>query len=102
MAILPSEALLRKNKRMLPPVRMEHGLLITSDSKSNNRLSELVRHVLLRRSLNFCSCTTLFFLGLDNLVTINRVWLYSEPKVSVLQAAAKLVQKGECWTWNQR
>ena len=25
-----------------------------------------------------------------------------EPKVSVLQANAKLVKKGECWTWNQR
>ena len=25
-----------------------------------------------------------------------------EPKVCVLQANAKLAQKGECWTWNQR
>ena len=24
------------------------------------------------------------------------------PKVFVLQANAELVQKGECWTWNQR
>ena len=32
---------------------------------------------------------------------INRAWLYKETKVSVLQANAKLVQKGECWTWNQ-
>ena len=33
-------------------------------------------------------------MDLDDLVRINRV--------SVLQANAKLVQKGECWTWNQR
>ena len=33
---------------------------------------------------------------------IHRASLYKEPKVSVLQAKAKLVQKGECWTWNQR
>ena len=29
-------------------------------------------------------------------------WLCKEPKVSVLQANAQLVQKGECWTLNQR
>ena len=29
-----------------------------SNCKSNTLLSELVRHVLLRRSLSFCSCTT--------------------------------------------
>ena len=27
---------------------------------------------------------------------------YKEPKVSGLQANVKLVQKGKCWTWNQR
>ena len=32
-------------------VGIEAGSLITSDSKSNTLLSELVRHVLLRRSL---------------------------------------------------
>ena len=26
------------------------------------------------------------------------LWLYKEPKVSVLQANAQLVQKGKCWT----
>ena len=46
-------------------------------------LSELVRHVLLGRSLNFCSCTT-WFLDLDDLVRINRAWIYKEPKVSVM------------------
>ena len=73
--------------------------LWTSDSKSNTLLSELIWHVLLRRSLNFCLCTT-WFLDLNDLVRINREWLYKQPKVSVLQANAKLVQKGECW--NQR
>ena len=61
MPILASEALPRENKKssdkMLPPVEIEPGPLITSDSKSNTLLSQLVRHVLLRRSLNFCSCT---------------------------------------------
>ena len=82
---------------MLPPVGIEPWPLITSDSKSII-LSELVRHVLLRRSLNFCSCTTL---DLDDLVRINRARLFQEPQVSVLQANAKLVQKGECWTRSQ-
>ena len=50
-----------------------------------------------------CSCTTWFwFLDLIDLVGINRVWVYKEPKFSVLQVNAKLVQKGECSTWNQR
>ena len=40
--------------------------------------------------------------GLNDLVRINRIWLHKEPKVSVLQANAKLVQRGECRTWNQR
>ena len=42
------------------------------------------------RSLNFCSCTT-WSLDLDDLVRIDRAWLYKELKVSVLQANAKLV-----------
>ena len=57
--------------------------------------------MLLRRSLNFCSCTT-WFLDLDDSFRINKAWLYKGPKVSVLQANFNLVQKGECWTWNQR
>ena len=32
--------------------------------------------------------------GTDDLAIINRVWLYKEPQISVLQANAKLVQKG--------
>ena len=39
-------------------------------------------------------------MGLDNLVGINRVGLYKEPKV--LQVNAQLAQKGECWTWGER
>ena len=66
----------------------------TTDCKSNTLFSRLIWYVLFRRSLNFCSCTTL--------LRINKAWLHKEPKISVLQANAKLVQKGECWTWNQR
>ena len=61
-----------------------------SDSKSNTILSTLTWHVLLRRSLNFCSCTT-WCLDSDDLRRINRPWLYKEPKVSVLQANVKSV-----------
>ena len=46
-----------------PPVGIEPGLLITSDSKSNTLLSELVRHVLLRRSLNFFKHHLIFGFG---------------------------------------
>ena len=55
--------------------------------------------MLLRGSLDFCFCIT-WFLGLDNLVGINRAGLYKEPKV--LQVHAQLAQKGECWTWGER
>ena len=41
-------------------VEIEPGLLITSDSKSNTIFYGLTWHVLLRRSLNFCSYTTCF------------------------------------------
>ena len=77
---------------MLPQVCIEPRI-ITSDSKSNSLLSELERPVLLMRSLNFCSCTT-WFLDLDDLVRINRHDHIRSAKVSVLQANAKLVQKG--------
>ena len=77
------------------------GLWWTSDSKSNTLLSGLTWHVLPGRSLTFCSCTT-WFLDLNDSVRINRAWQYKGPKVSVLQATVNLVQKGECWTWNQR
>ena len=103
MPMLASEAWLCENKKfqwkMLPPAGIEPRPLITSDSKSNTLLSTLTCYVLLR-SLNFSSCTT-WFLDLDNLVGINRAWLYKELKVSVLQANVNLVQKGECWAWNQ-
>ena len=71
------------------------------DDCSLDLLSELSGPVLFRGSLNFCSCITCF-LNLDDLVGINRVWLYKEPKASVLQVNAHLTQKGEWWTWNQR
>ena len=83
---------------MLPLVGIEPG---PSDTKSNTILSTLTWYLLLRRSLNFCSYTTLN-LDLDDLRGIyrawlrgiNRAWLYKEPEVSVLQANVKLVQKG--------
>ena len=102
MSILASEVLLCENKnssgKILYPVRIEPGAF---DSKSNTLLSEINWYLLLRGSLNFCSCTT-WFLDLDDLIRINRAWLFKEPKVSVSQTNAKLAQKGECWTWNQR
>ena len=76
--------------KMLPPVGIEPRPLITSDSKPDTILSTLTWHVLLMRSLNFCSCTT-WYLDLDDLKQINRAWLYKEPKVSVLQGNVKLV-----------
>ena len=57
-----------------PPRGLNPGLCLTSDPKSNTVLSELVWHVLLRRSLNFCLWTTCY-LDLDDLVGINRAWL---------------------------
>ena len=92
MSILASEVLLREKKssdKMSTPVRIEPGPLITSDSKFNTILSTLTWHVLLRRCLNFCLCTTWC---LDDLRRINRAWLYKEPKVSVLQANVKFPQ----------
>ena len=47
----------KSTDKMLLQVRTEP---MTSDSKSNTLLSELTWHVLLRGSLNFCSCTTWF------------------------------------------
>ena len=45
-----------KKQNITPPlVEIEPGPL---DCSSNMLLSELLRHVLLSRSLNFCSCTT--------------------------------------------
>ena len=64
--------------KMLPPVGIEPRSLITSDSKSNTILSTLTWHMLLRRSLNFCSYTT-WYVDLDDLRGINRAWLYQEP-----------------------
>ena len=96
MPILASEALKYENKnssnKMLLTVSTEP---LASDSKSNTLLSGLLWHVLLWRPLNFC-------LDFDDLVRINRAGIYKEPEVSVLQANVKLVQNGECWTWNQR
>ena len=61
MPIVAFSSSLCENKRnssdkMLPPVGIEPGSLIASDSESNTILSTW--HVLLKRSLNFCSCTT--------------------------------------------
>ena len=100
MPILASEVLQNENKN-ITPVGIEPRPLITFDSKSDTVLSGLTWYVLFMRSLNFCSCTT-WCLDLGDSVRISRVWLYKESKVSVLQANVNLVQKWECWTWNQR
>ena len=107
MPILTSEALLREKNpvtKCYPPVGIEpRPVIITSDSKSNTILSTLTWHVLLGRSLNFCS-STIWYLDLDDLRGINRAWLYKELKVSVLQAfmsswCRKSKQKSTCiWT----
>ena len=73
---------------MLLPVRIEPRPFITSDSKSNTILSELVRHVLAEEIFQLL----LMYHFIFDLVRINRVWLYKQPKVSILQANAKLVQ----------
>ena len=39
------------------------------------------------------------FLDLDDLVRINRTWLYQDLKVLGLQENVKLAQKGEYQTW---
>ena len=89
---------------MLPSVNIEP--LIPNPIFS----STLICHVLLRGSLNFFSCTS-WYLNLDNLVRINRAWLYKEHKVSVLQAKSLIflrcygeyvicqrISKGRKWT----
>ena len=48
------------------PRGIEPRPLISSDSKSNIILPGLTWHVLLKGSLNFCSCTT-WFLDLEEL-----------------------------------
>ena len=63
--------------KILPPVSFESRDLINVWFQVNTLLSELIWHVLLWSSLNFCSCTT-WFLDLGDLVRINRAWLYKE------------------------
>ena len=59
--------------------RLNPDLWLTSDSKSNTLLSQLIWHVLLKRSLNFCLCIT-WFLDLVDLVGVNRAWLLRSLK----------------------
>ena len=94
MPKLASEALLREKKTPVTKCYSQPGL-------TNPLLSGQIWYVLLRGSLNFCSCTT-WFLDLNDSVGINRAWLQKEPKVSVLHVNPHLAQKGECLTWNQR
>ena len=77
---------------MLPQMGIEPRPLV---AKSNTTLTW---HLLLRKFLKFCSCTTwnldlndLRGINRDDLRGINRAWLYKEPKVSVLQANVQLV-----------
>ena len=71
----------QKIQKMLPQMSIEPH---TSDSKSNTFLSEIIWYMVLRRSLNFCSCTT-WFLDLDDLVRISRTWLRSLKSQSYRQ-----------------
>ena len=51
----------KKNKlktKCYPEWEWNWGLCLTSDSKSNTILSQLILHVLPRGSLNFCLCAT--------------------------------------------
>ena len=48
----------KSSDEILRLVRIEPGFWLTCYSKSNTLLSELIWHVLLRGSLNFCLCTT--------------------------------------------
>ena len=92
MPILTFSSLLHKNKQIQWQNVTPSGnrTQAASDFKSNTILSTLTWHLLLRRSLNFCSCTT-WYLDLNDLMRINRAWLYKDPKVSVLQANVILV-----------
>ena len=58
MAILASEALLREKIQWQNVTPGGNRTQVASDSKSNTILSTLTWHMLLRRSLNFCLCTT--------------------------------------------
>ena len=75
---------------------MNPGLSWTSGSKSNTPFWANWTCATYRWSLNFCLCIT-WFLDFNDLVGINKAWPRKEPKVSVLQANAQLVQKRECW-----
>ena len=69
MQLLASEALLSENKNSNNTMLSQSVVNpLTSHSKSSTLLSELIWHVVLRRSLYFCSCTTggNFFVGLKN------------------------------------
>ena len=90
-----------KQKNSVTQCYLQWGLKPGPLISSPTLLSGLTLHLLLRRSLNFFSSTTWFW-DLNDSLRINRTWLYKEPTVPVLQANAKLVQKEECWTWNQR
>ena len=80
LAILTSEAFYYVKKIQCQNVTpCGYRTQAVSDSKSNTILSTLTWHVLLGRSLNFCSCTT-WCLDLDDLRRINRAWLYKETK----------------------
>ena len=94
MPIVAFSSLLCENKKktsdkMLPLVGIEP------------RSPTLTVHLLLWRSLYFCSCTA-WFLDFDDSVRINRAWLYKDPKVLALQEIASVAHEGACWTWNLR
>ena len=84
-----------------PPMKLREGnviICVCLSTGSGPHVTVTRNALQCNAYLNFCLYTT-WFLDLNNLV---RAWLCKEWKVPVLKANAKLVQKWECWTWNQR
>ena len=92
MTIVAFSSLFCENKKssdkMLPPSRNRTWSL---RFQVQHAPPTLTGHLLLGRSLSFCSCTT-WFLDFDDSVRIKRAWLYKDPKVLALQAIASVAQ----------
>ena len=101
MPILASEALLCENKKIqlqnVTPVRIEPNPLMNLWFQVQHS-PFLAKWACATKGIFKLLLMHHLFLDFDDLVGINRAWLYKEPKVSVLQANAQLAQKGECWT----
>ena len=85
MPLLASESLLHEKK---PVTKYYPNEYWTTDPgfQVQHVPPTLTGHMLLRRSLNFCSCTIWF---LDDLVRVNRAWLYKDAKGLALQPSVQ-------------